>query len=290
LKEYLNALSDSGKCLKANLEKHTNKLAQLRLFNLFCGIQVIRYLSLLEAFYCDGNARPMLLDFSKQSNSSIARTSILCYSQLHKSISRFYAWAYAQVLKTVRGYTKDDLLSFDVPYFDDGKIPKQLDGLVSIWDMAKEEAANLSEDEAMLVFGAAINDMTALEATGHPVNYMRKLGTEMGLLYPPTNLHVDKRFVVTDDIIEVILRACVLPGETLSSANLRNRLWERFGIIVGGSDGDIDKLNQVGSIVYADADALNENWNTFSETLQSMNFAEQLPDGILQIGFGGARE
>jgi hypothetical protein len=101
---------------------------------------------------------------------------------------------------------------------------------------------------------------------------------------------VDKRFVITDDIIEVILRACVLPGETLSSADLRNRFWKRFGIIVGGSDGDIDKLNQVGSIVYADADALNENWNTFSETLQSMNFAEQLPDGILQIGFGGVRE
>jgi hypothetical protein len=293
LKEFLQALSDSGKCLKANLEKHTNKLPQLRLFNLYCGIQVIRYLSLLEAFYCDGNIRPMLLDFSKQSNSSIARTSVLCYSQLHKAISRFYAWAYAQELKDVKGCNKEELLASDVPYFDrpnqrNENIPKQLDGLKSVWDMAKEEAKDLPEVEAMLVFGAAINDMTALEATGHPVNYMRKLGTEIGLLYPPTNLHVDKRFVITDDVIEVILRACVLPGETLASADLCNRLWERFGIIVGGSDGDIEKLNQVGSIVYADADALNENWNTFAETLQSMNFAEQLPDGILQIGFGGA--
>jgi hypothetical protein len=294
LQEYITALAESGKCLKANLEKHANGLTQLRLFNLFCGIQVIRYLSLLEAFYCDGNARPMLLDFSKQSNSSVARTSVLCYSQLHKAISRFYAWAYAQELKTVIGCSKEELLASDVPYFDkpnkgNTNIPKQLDGLTSIWNMAKEEAEGLPEDEAMLVFGAAINDMTALEATGHPVNYMRKLGTEIGLLYPPTNLHVDKRFVITDDIIEVILRACVFPGETLPSADLRNRLWERFGIIVGGSDGDIDKLNQVGSIVYADADALNENWNTFSETLQSMSFAEQLPDGILQIGFGGTR-
>jgi hypothetical protein len=66
-------------------------------------------------------------------------------------------------------------------------------------------------------------------------------------------------------------------------------LWERFGVIVGGSDSDVDKLNQVGSVVYADADALNENWNAFAEALQKMNFAEQLPDGILQIGFGGTR-
>jgi hypothetical protein len=295
LKKFLETLDDSGKCLKANLEKHTNKLTKLRLFNFYCCIQVIRYLSLLEAFYCGGNVRPMLLDFSKQSNSSIVRTSVLCYSQLHKSISRFYAWGYAQVLKEVQGCNKTELLSSDVPYFDkpdkkNAKIPKQLDGLTSVWNMAKEEAKDLPENEALLAFGAAINDMTALEATGHPVNYMRKLGTEIGLLYPPTNFHVDKRFVITDDITEVILRACVLPGETLFSDDLRNRLWERFGIIIGGSENDIDKLDKVGSIVYADADALNENWNTFSDVLQSMNFAEQLPDGILQIGFGGARK
>ena len=295
LQEYLEVLAKSGKCLKTNLEKHTNKLTQLRLFNMFCGIQVVRYLSLLEAFYCSGSVRPMLLDFTKQSNSSISRTSVLCYSQLHKAISRFYAWAYAQELKTVMRYSKDDLLAADVPYFDKptpkrDNIPKQIVGMTSIWYMAKEEAANLPEDDAILVFGAAINDMTALEATGHPINYMRKLGTDIGLFYPPTNFHVDKRFVVTDDIIEVILRSCVLPDETLSSTDLRNRLWERFGIIIGGSEGDISKLNQVGSIVYADADALNENWSMFSETLQCMNFAEQLPDGILQIGFGGTRK
>jgi hypothetical protein len=293
LREFLETLNVSGKCLKANLEKHTNKLTKLRLFNFYCCIQVIRYLSLLEAFYRGGNARPMLFDFSRQGNSSVARTSVLCYSQLHKSISRFYAWGYAQVLKKVQGCSKAELLSSNVPYFDrpDKKkvhIPKQLDGLISVWNIAKEEAKDLPEDEALLVLGEAINDMTAIEATGHPVNYMRKLGTEIGLLYPPTNFHVDKRFVITDDIIEVILRACVFPGETLSSADLRNRLWERFSIIVGGSEDDIDKLNQVGSIVYTDIDALNENWNIFSETLQNMNFAEQLPDGILQIGFGGA--
>jgi hypothetical protein len=291
LRQFLTALADSAKCLKANLEKHPNPLTQLRIFNLFCGVLVIRYLSMLEAFYCGGNARPILLDFSKSANSSIARTSVLCYSQLHKSISRFYAWAYAQILKD-KGYNKKELLDSDVPCFDKPNkkgenVPKQLDGLKSVWTMAKEEAENLPDDEALIVFGAAISDISALETTNNPVNYMRKLGTEIGLLYPPTNLHVDKRFVITDDMIEVILRSCVLPREILSSAELRTRLWDRFGIVVGGSESDIGKLNQVGSIVYADTDALNENWTTFSETLQNMNFAEQLPDGILQIGFGG---
>jgi hypothetical protein len=39
----------------------------------------------------------------------------------------------------------------------------------------------------------------AIEATSHPVNYMRKLGTEIGLLYPPTNFHTDKRFVLAEE-------------------------------------------------------------------------------------------
>ncbi len=288
IKRFVANISDAGRCLKANMEQHSNRLTQLRLFNLFCILLVIRYLSLLEAFYCGGSVRPILLDFSKGNNSSVSRTSVLCYSQLHKSISRFYAWAYSEWL-IENGCDKKELLCSDVPYFDKDKEPKSLDGLTSVWSMAKEDAKNASNEEASLIFGAAINDMTALEATSHPVNYMRKLGTEIGLLYPPTNFHVDKRFVLSDDMVEVILRCCVLPGETLTSSALRENLWNRFGIVIGGSDDDVEKLNRLGSIVYADADALVENWNSFSDILQSMNFAEQLPDGILQIGFGGRR-
>jgi hypothetical protein len=288
-------IARAGNCLKKNLECHSNKLTQLRLFNLFSVVLVIRYLSLLEAFYCGGSVRPILLDFTNGHDSSISRTSVLCYSQLHKSISRFYAWAYAQWLKT-HDRDKNELMSSDVPYFDEPtkdkktgetKMPKSLDGLTSVWNMAKEDAKDVSDDEALLIFGAAINDMTALEATSHPVNYLRKLGTEIGFLYPPTNFHVDKRFVLSDDVIEVIMRCCVLPGETLTSSSLRENLWNRFGMVVGGSDSDVEKLNRLGSIVYADADALNDNWSAFATALQSMGFAEQLPDGILQIGFGG---
>lgn len=84
-----------------NLKRHPNPLTQLRLFNFFCIFHLVRYMALLEAFYCGENIRPVLLDFSgiAPSQSSVARASEMAYTQMHKSINRFYAWGYAQKLK-----------------------------------------------------------------------------------------------------------------------------------------------------------------------------------------------
>jgi hypothetical protein len=289
---YLESLKIAGLCLKSNLEVHPNRLTQLRLFNLYCIFFVVRYLSLLESFYCGETKRPILLDFSQNNKSGIARTSILSYSQLHKSISRFYAWGFAQHLKSK--WSKDELLASDIPIYEEkldnnGNIvePKNKEGLYNIWKIAKDDALNEPDDESFLIFGTAIYDMIALEATSHPVNYLRKLGMEVGLLYPPTNFHIDKRFALSEDMSEMILRCCVQPNETLTATELRSRLWDRFGIVVGGGENDIARLSEMGSIVYADSDALQENFLLFADTLQNMGFAEQLPDGILRICFGG---
>jgi hypothetical protein len=290
LKAYLNSLRESGECLKIQLEQHPNKLTQLRLFILFCIYQLIRYMSLLESFYCEGIIRPILLDFTNSKKGSISQTSGLCYSQLHKSISRFYAWGFAQVLNNSLGFTKKDLLKVDIPLYKENKQPnkKTEEELKSMWDIAKINIKSTSDDEeARLEAGMAINDMIAVQATSHPVSYMRKLGTEIGLLYPPTNFHTDKRFILSDDILEALLRCCVTPNETITSEEIRERLYNRLGIVIGGTEEDFNRLKSIGSIIYADSDTLATNFDSFADTLQRMNFAEQLPDGIMQIRFGG---
>jgi hypothetical protein len=289
LKSYLNSLRESGECLKTQLEQHPNKLTQLRLFILFCIYQLIRYMSLLESFYCEGIVRPILLDFTSGKKGSISQTSGLCYSQLHKSISRFYAWGFAQVLNNSLGLTKKDLLKIDIPLYEK-KLPnkKVSEELKSMWDIAKINIKSMPDEEgARLEAGMAINDMIAIQATSHPVNYLRKLGTEVGLLYPPTNFHTDKRFILSDDILEALLRCCVTPNETITSSEIRERLYNRLGIIIGGTEEDFNRLKSIGSIVYADSDTLAANFDLFADTLQRMNFAEQLSDGIMQIRFGG---
>lgn len=288
LNAYLDSLKESGKCLKRQLESHPNKLTQLRFFVLFCIYELVRYMSLLESFYDGGEFRPILLDFTSGKKGSVSQTSGLCYSQLHKAISRFYAWGFAQELNRL-GYGRGELVQAETPVYDKGRPVniKTAEELKSMWDIAKGNIAEMSDVDARLEVGMSINDMIAIEATSHPVNYMRKLGTEVGMLYPPTNFHTDKRFVLAEDMLEALLRCCVMPDETITSSELRDRLYNRLGIVVGGTEEDATRLRNIGSIVYADADALATNFELFADALQRMNFAEQLPDGIMQIRFGG---
>lgn len=50
MKWYIDGIKESGDCLLDNLQHHSNPLTQLRLFNFFCIFNLIRYMTLLEAF------------------------------------------------------------------------------------------------------------------------------------------------------------------------------------------------------------------------------------------------
>lgn len=284
---YLDGLKKSGLCLMDNLKKHPNPLTQLRLFNFYCILQLIRYMALLEAFYCGENIRPILLDFSgmSPSQSSVARASEMAYTQMHKSINRFYAWGYAQKLEE-KGFDKKALMESDTPVYDEKK--KASVELDTLWALAKERANACTTEEAVrLVFGETMYDILALEASSHPVNCLKILGTSAGALYPPDNMHPNKRFVLSQDILEMILRSTVSPDEMLSGSDMRNRLWDRFGIIVGGSAYELERLKNSGMLLQIDEDSLERNFTSFAMLLESMNFAEMMADGILQIRLGG---
>lgn len=249
-------------------------------------------MAMLEAFYCSEQIRPILLDFSGKapSQSSVARASEMSYTQMHKSINRFYAWGYSQWLEE-NGFDKRGLLECSVPTYNrkDKKLSStSKDELETLWSLAKERAENaVSEDDARLTFGETMYDMLALEASSHPVNCLKVLGTSSGILYPPDKLHPNKRFVLSQDVLEMMLRSCVGADEVLNGKEIRERLWERFGIIIGGSQFELDKIRQSGMIMQVDEDALEANFTSFASALESMDFAEEMADGILQIRLGG---
>ena len=291
VKWFLRGIQDSGVCLKKNFEKHPNSLTQLRLFNFFCIFQLIRYMALLEAFYCGEAIRPILLDFTglSPSQSSVARASEMSYTQMHKSINRFYAWGYAKQLEA-EGFDKEALLKSETPVYEQNKKLSKAgkEELDTLWGLAKERAEQAkSDDAARLIFGETMYDMLALEASSHPVNCLKALGTSSGILYPPDKMHPNKRFVLSQDLLEMLLRSCVEPGEILSGSEMRSRLWERFGIVVGGSSFELNKLQSSGMILQVDEDSLENNFSAFADTLEAMDFAEIMADGILQIRLGG---
>ncbi len=262
-KWFVQGIEAAGKTLLNNFEHHPNPLTQLRLFNFFCIVTLVRYMTLLEAFYCSENLRPILLDFSGKSPSfsSVARASEMSYTQMHKSINRFYAWGYAKWLRD-QGYDRKDLLKSETPIYEKGKTVSKSskEELDTLWELAKERAKEVTDEELYLAFGETMYDMLALEASSHPVTYLRALGTSSGILYPPDRLHPNKRFVVSQDILEMLLKCCVNSGEIISSMTIRQRLWNRFGIVIGGSQFEMQKLQTSGMILQIDEDALEENF------------------------------
>lgn len=288
---FVDGIKEGGNCLLDNFRHHPNPLTQMRLFNFFCIVNLIRYMTLLEAFYCDESIRPILLDFSGKSPSfsSVARMSEMSYTQMYKSINRFYAWGYAKWLDE-QGFSKNDLLNSETPVYEKGKSVSKAskEELDALWSLAKERASNANGEDVYLEFGETMYDMLALEASSHPVPYIRALGTSSGLLYPPDKLHPNKRFVISQDILEMLLRSCVNSGEVISGMEIRERLWSRFGIVIGGSQFEMRMLQSGGMILQADEDALEENFSSFAAMLESMDFAEVVADGILQIRMGGA--
>lgn len=287
LKSYLTGLSISGTCLLKNLKAQSNRFTQLRMFNFFCMYQIFRYLSALEAIYCEGNIRPILLDFSK--SASVTETSAMSYAQIHKSLSRFYAWGYAQYLSD-QGWSTKELKRMKAPIKQEGKVSKtDSEEIESLWDMAKLEADSCdSETDAQIAFGMAMYNMLAREAKFHPANYLRAIGVLSGLLYPPNSSH--NRFSVSNDILEMILMCTVEPDITVSRKDIRKRLFERMGIVIGGSIVEDNYLRDSGMIIQVDTDALEQNFDVFAYTLESLGFAEVMADGILQIQLGGVQK
>ena len=208
------------------------------MFNFFCIFHLIRYMAMLEAFYCGEQIRPILLDFSGKapSQSSVARASEMSYTQMHKSINRFYAWGYSQWLEE-NGFDKRGLLECSVPtYKKDKKISSTSKDELETLCLSQRNALKMpsSEDDARLTFGETMYDMLALEASSHPVNCLKVLGTSSGILYPPDKLHPNKRFVLSQDVLEMMLRSCVGADEVLNGKEIRERLWNALASLSVG--------------------------------------------------------
>lgn len=286
---YLEGIRVSGECLKGNLEKMPNALTRLRIFNFFCIYHLIRYMSLLEAFYCDGSIWPFLVDFSDSVQSGIASASTTSYARIHQSISRFYSWAFAQKLID-DGKTIEDMLASPTPVNDERRTPKPQDQaeLDSQWALAKENAQAASGNLAMVEFGKTIYNMTSMQSSAYPITFLRILGAQAGIVFPTQRDSKRKRFKFSQDTLEMVIRSCVSGNETITYSELCQRMWQRFNIVISGMPVSSVSGNQpVYRDIGLDSDVLEDNHQRCVLVLEAMDFADLMADGILRVHLGG---
>jgi hypothetical protein len=263
----------------------------LRLAGLFASFVLIRHLATLELCFVPRSQRailPFLLDFSDSGAEPTARASSMTYTLVCQSIARFYSWAFGRYLKSVV-YTYDRLRKESVPVYKKNQVRKAAenkDEIREIWKLALKNAKQ--HQQPFTVCGQALYDMLALQAQGNPIGYLRQLGHRIGLMYPPVNTQPVKRFRIQQDLIEMLLRGAVAPAEVVDMPTLQERLWRRYGLIVGGRTEDEQLLLNAG-IYQADSNSLEENRRNFAKALGRLGFADVLADGVLQVKMEVAR-
>lgn len=280
----MQKLAKSADQLSQQLQLHPNKLVRLRMAVTLGSLLIVRYMADLEYLYVttENQRRPaFLLDLLANEQSPMRLASQHSYILLCQSITRFYTWMFADYVQ-LQGYSKKDLEE-DYPGYD---LPmKQTDEQIcrEVW----QEAINRAkvETDTYSVYGQAIYDTLALLAEATPIQYLRQIGIRSGFFWPPYNLQPTKHLTPRQDTLEVLVRSVANPGELLDIATLQDRLWETFGIVIGGRPDDLGILLDRG-IYQADDRALEENQSAFARKLRDMNFARLLADGVLEVQVG----
>jgi hypothetical protein len=127
--------------------------------------------------------------------------------------------------------------------------------------------------------------------SGGPRPFLQGLGRKSGLLYPHYQGRVkEKRVRPSVPMLDVVVRCCVDHGEAIAFDDFLERLWRRFGLIVGGRRSedwdDVTYLEQHGIAV--SIDELGANTNAFIDELALMGLARRYPDGVTFVGDGYA--
>lgn len=290
--EFINKLKLANDCLCKNLEKHPNKLVHLRQFNLLSIFEIILYISNLEHEYgLSSKNNPILLDFSNDSKGEIAMASTWCVMQINQSLARCYSKLIADELKNEYLWIEDLINYNGIPSYD-GKTPKSKKdketalAFREIFENAKDRAKlATNDDDKYLIFGEAIYDMLEYEGSSNVIKYIKNLALKAGIFYPQSNRVINKRFNLSLETLEVLIKNCVEPNQSITVNELQDLLWDRFNIVIGGRQKDVDILQECG-ITHADFDALDDNKRMFENVLENMNLAEILADGILKIKTG----
>jgi hypothetical protein len=126
-------------------------------------------------------------------------------------------------------------------------------------------------------------------ASGGPQRFLQNLGCRIGLMYPHfAGRAREKRVRPSVAVLDMLVRACVPRGDAVPLTEFLERLWLRFGLIVGGRrEGDWDDAAFLASRgLPVDTPALLENTERLVDELAVMGLARRYADDVAFIGDG----
>lgn len=164
---------------------------------------------------------------------------------------------------------------------------KTLNERVAHYTRARQILGEQAEPARVLAQALVDSYCREFSSSGGPKPFLQSLGCRVGLLYPHFQGGAKrKRYRPSVPVLDMLARACVSAGETVTLSDFLERLWRRFGLIVGGRQDpewdDAAFLSKCGLRV--DTPELVENGERLVEELIAMGLARRFADGVTFVG------
>lgn len=161
------------------------------------------------------------------------------------------------------------------------------DTLAQRWADFETARREFGRDDPAEVLGhTLVRCYTREYSSGGPRDFLKALESRTGLVYPHYQGRGMRRIRPSTSVLDMLVRACVAVDETLPLEDFLCRLWERFGLVVGGrrSGGwdDAEVLHERG--VSIDPDALVGNTEALVQQLEGMGLARRYADNVTFVG------
>jgi hypothetical protein len=151
----------------------------------------------------------------------------------------------------------------------------------------QEARLEFGREEPSKVLGHALVSAYLQEySSGGPREFLGGLSRRVGLIYPHFQGRGTRRLRPSTAVLDMLVRACVPSGQSVSLPTFLGRLWERFGLLTGGHRSeawdDVVALHNHGITI--DAAALDENTEMLVTQLEAMGLARRYADNVTFVG------
>lgn len=305
-REFVAAVRAAADCLAEHEKAQGNRIRTLQRATHFACLVTHAHAQAVSASVRSGSRVPLLLVASGGKQEAAAIASERSLEQMH---AEFEAWLGDRLADRIR---KEKPLAEGAEPLPadstDGRTIKA--ALRRIADAAKDHpdpssdvvdaryqmyATKLKqlggEDPPRVLAHALVQIYCREYSSGGPRSFLTSLGRRAGLLYPHfQGRSREKRVRPSVAMLDVMTRACVEPGSVLSLEDFLERLWSRFGLIVGGRRSrewdDVAYLNE--AQIAVEVDDMIENTEAFVDDLVLLGLARRYPDGVTFVGDGYA--
>ncbi len=303
--DYLAALREASACLATHEASQGNRLRTLQRAVHFACLTAQSHAQALVAGG-DLEARPpALIAFRSHKNAPLTLASEASLSQIYDAFEAWLRSVLAERLRTgqplhgaetidpalVAPEANADRLSAVVLGLGgagrgQGPLPDRLRD--ARLDDLREGLSYFPSDRADALAHALWNIYRRENTSGGPREFLQRIGRWSGLIYPHfQGASREKRIRPSIAILDLLARSCVAAGESIPLDAFLERLWRRFGLIVGGPrrrETDAAFLRRFN--LDLDANRLVENTEVLVDLLSELGLARRYADDMTFVGDG----